>query len=60
MIKLLVESYCHECPEFEPVKVGGRAYLDINGEIVYLEDIKVMCEHKTRCCMIKEHLEKQK
>lgn len=60
MIKLLVEDYCHGCPEFEPVKVGGRAYLDINGEIVYLEDTKVMCEHDTRCQRIKKHSEAQK
>ena len=60
MIKLLVEDYCHECSEFEPVKVGGRAYLDIDGNVVYLEDIKVMCEHDARCHRIKKHLEENR
>ena len=60
MIKLLVEDYCHECLEFEPIKVGGHAYYDLDGNIVYLEDTKVMCEHDTRCHRIKKHLEKHK
>lgn len=58
MIKLLIEDYCHECPEFEPVKVGGHAFYNLDGNVVHLEDTKVMCEHVDRCNMIKKHLEK--
>lgn len=61
MIKLLIEDYCHECPEFEPIKVGGHAYLAIDGgDVVHLEDTKVMCEHATMCHRIKKHLEEKR
>ena len=59
MIKLLVESYCHGCPEFYPEKQGGEAYYG-NGEIVHLNDIVIKCSEHDRCQRIKKHLEAQK
>lgn len=58
MIKLLVEDYCHECPEFYPEKVGGDAlYSEAN--LVHITDIIVKCDNYDKCCIIKEHLDKQ-
>lgn len=42
MIKLLVEDYCHECPEFYPEKTGGEAYY-ASYQLVYLNDCIITC-----------------
>lgn len=59
MIKLLVEDYCHECPEFYPEKIGGEAYY-AGDQLMHLNDCVVTCNEHDRCQRIKKHLEKQK
>ena len=59
MIKLLVEEYCHECPEFYPEKVGGEAFYGDN-ELIYMSDTIVRCDNYKKCGIIKKHQEKQK
>lgn len=49
MIKLCVESYCHDCGDFEPHVV--RIF---NGLGVY--ETKIKCEHRDRCIKIAEHI----
>lgn len=57
MIKLDVEGYCHECPEFEATT---------NDNVVFYADgmtrdcMKIVsCEHKERCGRIKRYLERK-
>lgn len=59
MIKLLVEDYCHECPEFYPEKIGGDAFYS-EDDLVYISDVIIRCDNYERCCIIKKHLEAQK
>lgn len=51
MIKLDVEEYCHNCPLFEPVCVGGvETYYAGEEEKTYIYgDIFVQCENKAEC-----------
>lgn len=51
MIKLQVEEYCSNCPEFEPyVDRDVLEYYDFNLNEVYTEvNTIVSCEHKDRC-----------
>ena len=59
MIKLLVEDYCHECPEFYPEKIGGEV-LYANGDVVTVGTTFVVCDDREKCQRIKKHLEEQK
>lgn len=59
MIKLLVEDYCHTCPEFYPEKIGGEALYSYD-DLIHISDIIVKCDNYDKCCIIKKHLEKQK
>ena len=59
MIKLLVEDYCHNCPEFYPEKVGGEV-LYANGDIVGVSTTFIMCDNYEKCQRIKQHLEKNR
>ena len=59
MIKLLVEDYCHECPEFYPEKHGGEI-LYAEADRVHITDTIIRCDNYDKCCLIKKHLEKQR
>ena len=62
MIKLEVEDYCQECPDFdaEIVKVD-KSYADhcygFNGvkyATVHLHDTTISCKNKRKCAVIEE------
>ena len=59
MIRLKVESYCHECPYFEAeVKNPQVLYADFEiYEIV--GDTIVTCRYKYRCELLKKNLMKR-
>lgn len=59
MIRLEVESYCHECPYFEAeVKNPQVLYADFEiYEIV--GDTIVTCRYKYRCELLKKNLMKR-
>lgn len=54
MIELQIESYCHECPEFEAET--KKSYLSADGKIVAVE-CAFVCEHAQKCKYIKHFLE---
>lgn len=66
MIKLKVEEYCHDCPDFEAdvvktdkVCVSNYDWLtDSRVELTRVETI-VTCSHANRCRAVKRYLEKQ-
>jgi len=56
MIKLKVEKYCQDCPEFKPCIVRD-IYGYINQELTS-QDMTVMCEHRLKCAAICQHIRK--
>lgn len=57
MIKLIVDDYCHDCPEFEPT-VETQSYEDFFGDMIVNHEVK--CKYAERCERIKEYLDNQK
>ena len=47
MIRLVMESYCNNCPYFE-AKTSGAAFYSENDTPIR-ENPKVICEHKETC-----------
>lgn len=59
MIRLEVESYCHECPYFE-AEVKNSQVLYANFEIYEIAgDTIVTCRYKYRCELLKKNLMKR-
>lgn len=62
MIKLDVEPYCHECPDFEPVKEGPETTVfrsepnDGMSKIIEMNDTVVRCKYQSRCRTISDYL----
>lgn len=57
MIKLAIEPYCENCPEFEAkLNKIEFSYLDRMTE----HDTIITCEHCDKCATIYEHLKKEK
>lgn len=54
MIKLQVEEYCHDCPEFEAE--SEELYYMNNGELEV--STFVSCMHKNKCYRIKNYIER--
>lgn len=62
MIELKVESYCHDCPDFEADVSKRRETLRDDGSDVALLEYQytmVRCAHAARCRAVKRYLEKQ-
>lgn len=56
MIRLNVEDYCQECPEFKPWPVRStHGY--INEEYSPC-DTTIVCEHRARCSIICQQIRK--
>ena len=55
MIRLIVEDYCHNCPEFEPAINKAKFLLDTT---VVTTDTNIKCQHANRCKNIKKCLER--
>lgn len=67
MIRLDVEQYCHECPDFEPdVQRPEKDILygsDPSGrslQLVSMSDTIIRCKYRDRCRALSRYLEKQK
>ena len=54
VIKLEVEPYCHNCPNFE-ANVEKQALIDCGGKTIV--ETKVACENAIMCVAVKEYLE---
>lgn len=57
MIKLNIEEYCHNCPDFEVSVDKTHAYC-----AEYALDwftTEITCKHRSRCKEIKSYLEKE-
>lgn len=52
MIKLNVEKYCHNCPDFT---ADVTSY--VNSESEGINYHVITCEHSSRCMQIKKYLE---
>lgn len=65
MIRLSVEDYCHNCPEFEiDIKVDTTTFHGhnmITGDSVVETQINrvIRCKHKERCRAIANHISKK-
>lgn len=59
MIRLEVESYCQDCPYFQP-HVHKPEWFYADSEPYYFGDTIVTCKNKTQCQHAVEHLEKHK
>lgn len=56
MIKLYIEDYCHNCPNFK-VSVSKLGFA--NGLGGYSTNTDITCKHAGRCEEIKKYLEKE-
>lgn len=60
MIKLLVEDYCHGCPEFEAVSIKGQVWRRNElGNDVLVDNFEVRCAHRMKCLGIRNFLKKE-
>ena len=53
MIKLEVDEYCDNCPEFESHVIKDVIYYNSTT----ITNTVITCEHRERCCSIKKFLE---
>lgn len=57
MIKLVVQPYCHSCPDFEPHAEKPILLYDSSGDLYdTLGDTVIFCKHRDRCRRMMEHL----
>ena len=61
MIKLEVEKYCENCPEFE-ADVDKTSYISSSMQSIHESfcNTVISCEHKNRCRVIMDYLSKEK
>lgn len=58
MIKLEIEEYCQDCPQFE-AEVENPVPLYAAGMIYeYVGDTTIRCEHRERCKNVYKHAKK--
>ena len=61
MIKLDIDEYCHNCPEFESdVKKDVIHCRNSDFGITSIVHTIITCEHRERCRAIKNFLEEEK
>lgn len=59
MIKIKVEEYCNDCPEFEPEAIKPQPIYDSIGKYVgMLGPMIVVCAHRNKCRRFMEYLQK--
>lgn len=56
MIKLVVQPYCHSCPDFEVDVEKPTVYYANFEECETVGDTMIFCEHRDRCRRMMEHL----
>ena len=59
MIRLKVEDYCHECPNFNPVVKNRQGFFEIGGQFVPA-DQDVICENWNICRRVAKYLKRKK
>ena len=61
MIKLEVEKYCENCPEFE-ADVDKTSYISSSMQSIHESfcNTVITCEHSERCRVIMDYLSKEK
>jgi hypothetical protein len=57
MINLIVEDYCHECPDFEAEVRKGAKASTIDGHVARCTNI--FCVHRLKCDRIARYLAKR-
>lgn len=61
MIKLDIDEYCHNCPEFESdVKKDVIHCRNLDFNKASIVNTIITCEHRERCRAIKKFLEEEK
>lgn len=59
MIKIKIEEYCNDCPEFEPEAIKPQPIYDsINNYVGMLGPMLVVCAHRNTCRRFMEYLQK--
>ena len=59
MIKIKVEEYCNDCPEFDPEAIKPQPIYDSIGNYVgMLGPMIVVCKYRNRCRRFMEYLQK--
>ena len=60
MIKLEVEEYCQNCPEFKPKTTNGSYFFGFGTEdITHVSKFNITCKHAERCKAIRSYLNDQ-
>lgn len=54
MIKLTVEDYCQNCPEFEADVIKTKAFCV--DEVI--NHTTITCEHRDKCAQLKSYIER--
>lgn len=60
-IKLQVEDYCQNCPEFEADVRKEKVFVNDRSDIFNCEIITettVTCEHRDKCAELRKHIER--
>ena len=59
MIKIKVEEYCNDCPEFDPEAIKPQHIYDSSSNYVgILGPMLVVCKHRNKCRRFMEYLQK--
>lgn len=57
-MKISIEQYCENCPEFSPTVVENGLYS--NGELyARYDEREIECKHKSRCKNLMRYLDRQ-
>ena len=59
MIKLLVDEYCHGCPQFSSETLHALTAEYGNGEVYVIKDPTIICKHRLLCRQIHKYLAKK-
>lgn len=59
MIRLKVEDYCHDCPNFNPVVKNRQDFFNL-GEQIVPTDQDVVCENWNVCRRVAKYLKRKK
>jgi t-SNARE complex subunit (syntaxin) len=57
VIRLRIEEYCNECPNFEPA-IKKRIFKDDCGDIYDVNTV-INCENREVCRLLKSYLQRQ-
>ena len=58
MIKIKVEEYCNDCPEFDPEAIKPQPIYSDGNYVGMLGPMLVVCSHRNTCRRFMEYLQK--